>query len=122
VLVWLADAIVVLHLAYLVFIPVGGVLALRWPRLVVPHLVAVATGVVSITVGFDCPLTTWEQWLRRKGGRRAYTDGFVDHYLTGRVYPHGYAWVVQALFASCFVASYVVIIGRRSSSRRAVSR
>jgi hypothetical protein len=122
VLVWFADAIVVVHLAYLVFIPVGGVLALRWPRLVVPHLVAVAIGVASITVGFDCPLTTWEQWLRRKGGQRAYTDGFVDHYLTGRVYPHGYAWAVQALFAACFVASYAMIIGRRSSSRRPVSR
>jgi hypothetical protein len=117
VLVWFADAIVVVHLAYLVFIPVGGVLALRWPRLVAPHLVAVAIGVASITVGFDCPLTTWEQWLRRKGGQQAYTDGFVDHYLTGRVYPHGYAWAVQALFAACFVASYAVIIGRRSSSR-----
>jgi hypothetical protein len=122
VLVWFADAIVVVHLAYLVFIPVGGVLALRCPRLIAPHLVAVAIGVASITVGFDCPLTTWEQWLRRKGGQQAYTDGFVDHYLTGRIYPHGYAWAVQALFAACFVGSYAVIIGRRSSSRHPVSR
>ena len=121
-MVWFADAIVVVHLAYLVFIPVGGVLALRWSRLVGPHLVAVAIGVASITVGFDCPLTTWEQWLRRKGGQQAYTNGFVDHYLTGRIFPRGYAWAVQALFAACFVASYAVIIGRRSSSRPAPRR
>jgi hypothetical protein len=117
VLVWFADAIVAVHLAYLVFIPVGGVLALRWPRLVLPHLLAVAIGVVSLTVKFDCPLTTWEQWLRRKGGEPAYTDGFVAHYLAGRVYPHGYEWAVQALFVACVIGSYAILIGRRSASK-----
>jgi hypothetical protein len=64
-------------------------------------------------VGFEEPLTTWEQWLRRKAGRRAYTDGFVAHYLTGRVYPHGYELAVQARFAACVIAAYAVIIARR---------
>jgi hypothetical protein len=76
VLVWLADATVVVYLAYLAFIPVGGVLALRWPRLIGPHLAAVALALVSITIGFDCPLTTWEQSLRRQGGQRPYTTGY----------------------------------------------
>jgi hypothetical protein len=116
VLVWFADAIVALHLAYLVFIPVGGVLAIRWRRLILPHLLAVAVGLVSVTVKFDCPLTTWEQWLRRKGGQQTYADGFVAHYLTGRVYPHGYEWAVQVIFAACVVSSYAVIVGRRSRS------
>ncbi len=106
VLVWLADAILVVHLAYLAFIPLGGFLALRWPRLMWPHLAAVAVGLISITIGFDCPLTTWEQSLRRRGGQRPYTDGFVDHYLTGRLYPHDYAWAVQVLFAACVAVSY----------------
>jgi hypothetical protein len=118
VLVWLADATVVVHLAYLAFIPVGGMLALRWPRLVGPHLAAVAVALVSITIGFDCPLTTWEQSLRRHGGQRPYTNGFVDHYLTGRMYPHGDAWAVQALFAICIVLSYAVLCERMMRSRR----
>ena len=105
--VWLADTILVAHLAYLAFIPFGGVLVWRWPRVVWAHLAAVATGIASITVGFDCPLTTWEQSLRRRGGQRPYTNGFVDHYLTGRVYPHGYDAAVQAIFCLCIVASYV---------------
>jgi hypothetical protein len=109
VLVWLADAIVVLHLAYLLFIPVGGMLVFRWRRLMWPHLAAVALGLISITIGFDCPLTTWEQSLRREGGQRPYANGFVDHYLAGRVYPHGYAWAVQALFALCVVISYAFV-------------
>jgi hypothetical protein len=110
--VWLADAIVVIHLAYLAFIPLGGLVALRWPRVIWAHLAAAAIGVLSITVGFDCPLTTWEQSLRRRGGQRPYTDGFVDHYLTGRVYPHGYEWAVQVTFGACIVASYVYVVRR----------
>jgi hypothetical protein len=110
--VWLADAIVVIHLAYLAFVPVGGLLAWRWPRVIWAHLVAVAIGVLSIAVGFDCPLTTWEQSLRRLGGQRPYTAGFVDHYLTGRVYPYGYEWAVQVMFGVCIVASYVYVVRR----------
>jgi hypothetical protein len=109
----LADAVVLLHLAFLAFIPTGGFLAIRWPRLMWPHLACVAIGLVSITIGFDCPLTTWEQSLRRAGGERPYRDGFVAHYFTGRVYPHGYAWTVQALFAACVVTSYALMYLRR---------
>jgi len=98
------------HLAYLAFIPVGGMLAVRWRRLLWPHLAAVTIGVLSITVGFDCPLTSWEQSLRLRGGQRPSSDGFVAHYLTGTIYPHGYAWVVQLVFAICVVASYALIL------------
>ena len=104
--------VLVVHLAYLAFIPLGGFLAWRWPRVIPFHIAAVLIGVVSITVHFDCPLTSWEQSLRRRGGEHPYTNGFVDHYLTGRVYPHGDAWAAQLLFAACIVVSYGVLIAR----------
>ena len=66
----LADLVVVVHLAYLVFIPLGGFLAWRWRGLVPVHLAATAIAFVSITIGFECPLTTWENSLRRAGGDR----------------------------------------------------
>ena len=117
--VWvgLADAVLALHLGYLAFLPLGGVLAWRWPRIVWAHVAAVAIAIVSITVGFDCPLTTWEQSLRRRGGQRPYTDGFVDHYLTGRVYPHGYDWAVQVVFGVCIVGSYAHLLRRARRTR-----
>jgi NO-binding membrane sensor protein with MHYT domain len=120
--VWigLADLVLLAHLAYLAFLPTGGFLAWRWPQVLPAHIVAVVVGLVSITIGFDCPLTSWEQSLRRRGGRRTYTDGFVDHYLTGHVYPHGYAWLVQLVFALCVVASYTGLALRRRSDHRTV--
>ncbi len=115
----LADLVLVVHLAYVAYLPLGGFLAWRWPRTIWLHVACVLVGLVSITVHFDCPLTTWEQSLRRRGGQRAYTDGFVDHYLTGRVYPHGYAWAVQFVFAVCIIVSWIGFarLQRRRSTR-----
>jgi hypothetical protein len=120
--VWigLADLVLLAHLAYLAFLPIGGFLAWRWPKVLPFHVAAVVVGLISVTVGFDCPLTSWEQSFRRRGGQRAYTDGFVDHYLNGHVYPHGYAWLVQLVFAICIVVSYAGLALRRHSSRRTV--
>jgi hypothetical protein len=118
--VWvcLADAVLAVHLAYVAFIPLGGFLTWRRPWVAWVHLAAVAVGVVSITVGFDCPLTTWEQSLRRRGSQQPYTDGFVDHYLRGHVYPHGYEWAVQVIFAICIVAAYTPVLLRRFDRAR----
>jgi hypothetical protein len=106
--VWavLADVVWAAHVAFLVFLPLGGFLAWRWRKVAYAHGVAIAIGLVSITINFDCPLTTWEQWFRRRAGH-PYTDGFIDHYFTGRVYPTGYQWVVWIVFGVCIVASYV---------------
>jgi hypothetical protein len=111
----LADLLVVVHLAYLVFIPVGAFLAWRWPRLIPVHVAAVGVAFVSVTVGFECPLTTWEQALRRRGGEKPYTGGFVDHYLTGKLYPHGHDTLVQLLIAAAVLTVYTVLVVRQRS-------
>jgi hypothetical protein len=113
----LAVAMVVLHLSYLAFIPIGGFLAWRWRWVFPIHLTAVLLALVSITVHFECPFTTWENSFRRRAGERPYTNGFIDHYLTGRLYPHGYDWAVQALFLVCVVVSYGGLFVRARRSR-----
>jgi hypothetical protein len=112
----LADLVWLAHVAFLVFLPVGGFLAWRWPRVMWAHFVAIAIAVVSVTVNFDCPLTSWEQSFRRRAGH-PYHDGFIDHYFTGRAYPHGYQWVVQLVFAACIIVSYLPLY-RRARLRR----
>jgi hypothetical protein len=108
----LADVVVSLHMAYLLFIPLGGFLAWRWRALVGPHIAAVVVGLVSITVGFECPLTAWENSLRERGAEQPYAGGFIDHYLTGRLYPHGYDIVVQTLMGTAVIAAYAFLIRR----------
>ena len=103
----LADLVVVVHVAYVLFIPVGGFLAWRWPRVLPVHVAALVVAIASVTVGFDCPLTTWEDSLRRHGGETPYTDGFLNHYLAGRLYPHGHDTLVQLVIGAAVLTSYI---------------
>jgi len=114
----LADLVVVAHLAYLAFLPVGALLVARRPNLAPLHLAAVAVAVASVTVGFDCPLTTWEQALRRRGGQHPYPGGFVNHYLTGGAFPHGADRVAQIAVAVLIAAVYLRLAHRSPTRRR----
>lgn len=83
----LADAVVLLHLAFVAFAVLGGLLALRWRRLPWLHLPALAWGATVEFTGWICPLTPLENVLRRAAGDAAYAGGFVEHYLLPILYP-----------------------------------
>ena len=84
-----ADAVLVLHAGFVVFVVLGGLLALRWPRAAWVHLPAAAWGAAIELFGWICPLTPLEQALRRRGGEAGYTGGFVEHYVFALLYPQG---------------------------------
>ncbi len=84
---WLADAVLVLHTGFVIFVLIGGLLVLKWPRLLWLHLPAAAWGVFVEWSGWRCPLTPLEQWLRQQGSGPAYQDDFVSHYLLPLLYP-----------------------------------
>jgi hypothetical protein len=118
-MVWrvLAVAVIVLHFAYLLFIPLGGFLALRWPKLVPYHLAAIAIGVVSVTVRFDCPLTNVEQWFERRAGEHPH-GAFINRYVVGHVVPHGYDRALQLVIVAAIVVSYAIMLRRRARRPR----
>ena len=83
----LADATVVLHLGFIVFVLLGGLLAARWPRLIWLHLPAVAWAAWVEFAGWICPLTPLENWLRDRAGGSVYESSFVEHYVIPLIYP-----------------------------------
>ena len=88
----LADAVLFLHLAFIVFVVAGSLFLLRWPRLSwFPwlHFPAVLWGVIVELRGYICPLTPLENRLRELGGEAGYAGGFVEHYLLPVIYPAG---------------------------------
>jgi hypothetical protein len=93
----LADAVVVLHFAFVIFVVLGGLLVLRWPRLARIHVPVALWGALIEFVGFTCPLTPLENWLRERGGERAYADGFIEHYIMAVLYPRGLTRTAQLL-------------------------
>src|SRR5262245_31291758 len=98
---WLADAVVVLHAAFVVFVVLGGFLVLRWPRLAWLHVPAAIWGVLIEYAGWICPLTPLENALRERAGQAGYSGGFVEHYVLGALYPAGLTrelqWVIGGL-------------------------
>ena len=81
-------ATVAAHLGYLVYLPSGGFLALRWPRSRWLHVPVVVWGIAVVTVQLPCPLTWLEQRARDRAGMVALPpDGFIGRYAAGVVYP-----------------------------------
>jgi hypothetical protein len=121
--VFLADLVVAIHLAFVVFVLCGGLLALRWRRLIWLHLPAAVWGAVVEFAGWICPLTPLEQWLRVYGGETLYNSDFVTQYVLPMLYPGNLTRDLQFLFGTIVIAFNVIVYGwlwrmqRRETSR-----
>lgn len=108
---FLADAVLVLHLAFIVFAVLGGFIVLRRPRLAWLHLPAVVWGAATEFLGIVCPLTPLENRLRALGGDAGYSGGFIEHYVTAWIYPAGLTreaqWVLGFVVIAINVAIYL---------------
>jgi Protein of Unknown function (DUF2784) len=85
----LADAVLVIHLAFAIFAGIGGLLVLRWRRLAWVHVPCAVWGALIMFAGWICPLTPLENSLRRQGGQAGYEGGFIEHYVVSVLYPSG---------------------------------
>jgi hypothetical protein len=100
----LADAILVLHLAFIAFVILGGLAVLRWPRLAWLHLPAVLWAAGITFAGGYCPLTPLENRLRVAGGEAGYEGSFIEQYLTALIYPDGLTRGLQIVLGCVVVA------------------
>ena len=104
-----ADVLLVLHLAFVVFVMLGGLLLLKWRWLIFLHLPAVAWGILVELRGWFCPLTPLEQHFRTLAGETGYSGGFIQHYLLPLIYPAGLTREVQTILAMVVIATNLVI-------------
>lgn len=113
----LADVTVVLHLAFVVFVLLGGVLVMRWPRVAWVHLPSAMWGAWIEFAGWVCPLTPLENWLRQQGGAPAYTASFVEHYVMPVLYPSVLSrelqWALGAVVLLVNAVFYAISLWRR---------
>jgi len=119
---WLsADLVLIVHLAFIIFVMLGGFLVLRRPRLIWLHLPAVVWGVLSEFLGVICPLTPLEMALRELGGGSGYEGDFIAHYITAVIYPSGLTRGIQVAlgFGAILLnmAIYGYVLSRRGQSR-----
>lgn len=116
-----ADAVLVLHLGFILFVLLGALLSLRWPWAWRLHLPAAFWGAWVELSGGACPLTAWENLLRVRAGLAGYGDSFVAHYLLALIYPAGLTRPLQYALAALVVlvnaALYGWLLWRRRRGR-----
>jgi hypothetical protein len=119
---FLADATVLLHLLFVAFVVCGGLLALRWPRMMWVHLPAATWGALVECNGWICPLTPLENWLRDQGGGEVYTSGFIERYVLPVLYPTSLSrdvqWALGALVLLVNGIVYAVVFRSRRRTTR----
>jgi hypothetical protein len=117
----LADLVLVVHLAFVLFVVLGGLLVLRWPRLAWLHVPAAVWGVLIEYTGWICPLTPLENSLRERGGGAGYSGGFIEHYIQPVLYPAGLTRGTQIVLGSLALlvnlTAYGVVVARRGRFR-----
>ncbi len=88
----LADAVLVIHAAFVAFVLVGQLLIwIGWWRrwafvrnfwFRAAHLASIGVVAVESLAGWVCPLTTWENKLRLLAGDgQRYEGSFIEHWL-----------------------------------------
>jgi hypothetical protein len=116
----LADAVLLLHAAFVAFVALGGLLVARWPRLAFIHIPAALWGALVELCGWFCPLTPLENRLREASGGVGFEEGFIEHYLVPLLYPGTLTRELQALLGALVVFVNVVVYGwiwRRARQR-----
>lgn len=116
----LADAVLVVHAAYVAFV-VGGLLLIlagwwrgwawtrhfgfRWL-----HLAAIGFVVLESWFGIPCPLTVLESSLRRSAGASGYATSFIGDWLQRLIFYQAPGWVFVGLYAAFALLVIVVFI------------
>jgi len=108
----LADGVLLLHLAFILFVVLGGFLVRARPRLAWLHLPVALWGAAVELAGLSCPLTPLENRLRTLGGKVGYPGGFIEHLLAPLVYPEAMARELQIVMGLGVVAINVVAYAR----------
>lgn len=113
----LADIVVIIHVAFVLFVVFGGFLLRRWPKLVYAHVPAAVWGVLIEFAGWVCPLTPLENSLRARGGQARYEGDFIEHYIIPVLYPHGIHRTTQLVLGMLALAinavAYALYIRQR---------
>jgi hypothetical protein len=105
------ELVVIVHFAFIVWVVIGGFLAIRWPWLAWLHLPAVVWGTLLEWYGWICPLTPLEIELRTKRGFAGYEGGFIENYLIPVIYPEGLTREIQVGLAIGLVVVNLIAYG-----------
>jgi len=105
---WLADFVLVVHAAYVLFvvggqtlIVIGWIRGWEWTRCRVfrlLHLVAIGLVMLEAWLGINCPLTALENFLRLQAGAVAYEHSFIAYWLRWVIFYAAPEWIFTLIY------------------------
>lgn len=124
----LADLILLIHVAFILFVVVGQLLISAglwrhwaWVRhfgFRITHLLAIGYVMAEAWLGLHCPLTVWENQLRLQAGEATYGDSFIAYWMHRLIFYDAPGWVftlIYTLFFLLVLASWIWGRPRRRS-------
>ncbi|MCA9056150.1 MAG: DUF2784 domain-containing protein [Planctomycetaceae bacterium] len=127
----LADLIVIVHAAYVLFVVLGLMATLvgiwrRWnwvrnPLFRYSHLAMILIVVAEAWAGITCPLTTWEQWLREWSGGESYRGDFIPNLVHNLLFFDAAPWVftmAYSLFGAAVLATFLLAPPQRRAATK----
>jgi len=117
----LADAVAVIHFAYVTFVVCGLLLILlgsvrrwqwirnRWFRVI--HLIMISIVAVEAVLNITCPLTTLEKHWRVKAGDAVYAGSFVGDIVDSILFIDAPEWAIRIahiMFALIVLSTFVL--------------
>ena len=106
---FLADVVLVVHALFIVFVIFGGLIVLKWRKVIWLHIPCVLWGTLIEFFGWICPLTYLENYFREIGNANYYTSSFIQHYLLPIIYPPGLTTGIQILLGITVIVVNLVI-------------
>lgn len=104
----LADAIVVIHFLFIIFVIFGGLLVIRWPKTAFAHFPAAVWGASVEIFGWVCPLTPLENYFSYLAGRSSYEGDFIARYIIPVIYPANLTINIQRISGILLIVINVI--------------
>ena len=115
-----ADIILIFHFCFVLFALFGGLLILRWRRVVWLHLPALFWGIVVQVFVLTCPLTPLENSLRELGGETGYSGGFIEYYISLVLYHslnYWLHWLIALILITINLLVYYYVFFRHNAEK-----
>ncbi len=105
----LADLILIVHALFIVFVIFGGLIVLKWHKVLWLHIPCAIWGALIEFFGWICPLTYLENYFRQLGNVNYYEGSFIQHYLMPMIYPPGLTTDIQILLGIIVIVINLVV-------------
>jgi len=106
---YLADLVLIVHTLFIIFVLFGGLIVLKWHKVMWIHIPCALWGAIIEFLGWVCPLTYLEIYFHEIYNANSYENSFIQHYLLPVIYPPRLTTDIQFLLGVIVIVINLII-------------